>query len=254
MTINPTLILVVGSWHSTETWDKISSLLKAQDFRCVPVALPSTAGDANANFKDDVDAVRDSILTETTNRRDVVVVVHSYGGMVGSSAIKSLTKPKQDVGDNKSGHVIGLVMIATGFCKTGLSFLDGFGGAPPPIWRLDPGEFVVLTVPAKDLFYHDLPDEEGNYWVSKLTKQSSNSLTTGGEYCYSGWKDVPVWYLATTEDKALPIEAQKYFVQLAKDSGADVTMKEIESSHSPMLSKPKETVKFIVQAVVAFTS
>src|ERR1022692_3632099 len=36
-------------------------------------------------------------------------------------------------------------------------------------------------------------------------------------------KDLPVWYLATTEDKALPFEAQKYFVQTAKDAGGDVT-------------------------------
>lgn len=173
--------------------------------------------------------------------------------MVGASAIKGLTKSKQDVGDNKSGHVIGLAMIATGFCKTGLCFLDGFGGSPPPIWKVDPGEFVTLTVPARDLFYHDLPEEEGNYWVNKLTKQASNSLTSGGEYCYSGWKDIPVWYLATTEDQALPIQAQTYFVQLAKESGADVTLKEIASSHSPMLSKPKETADFVVQAVTAFT-
>lgn len=83
MSNNPTIILVPGSWHSAETWDKIASLLKAQDFRCVSVALPSTAGDANATFGDDVNAVRDLILAETTQGRNVVLVVHSYGGRSG---------------------------------------------------------------------------------------------------------------------------------------------------------------------------
>jgi pimeloyl-ACP methyl ester carboxylesterase len=75
----------------------------------------------------------------------------------------------------------------------------------------------------------------------------------GGEHSYSDWMDVPVWYLATTEDKALPVQAQRMFVQSAKDAGADVTLREVASSHSPMLSKPKETVDFILEAVAYFT-
>jgi hypothetical protein len=36
-------------------------------------------------------------------------------------------------------------------------------------------------------------------------------------------------------------------------AGGDITLKEIASSHSPMLSKPKETTDFILEAVAAFT-
>ena len=59
----------------------------------------------------------------------------------------------------------------------------------------------------------------------------------GGEHAYAGWIDVPVWYLSTMEDRALPVQAQRMFVQCAKDAGADVTVREVESSHSPMLSR-----------------
>lgn len=75
----------------------------------------------------------------------------------------------------------------------------------------------------------------------------------GGEAAYAGWMEVPVWYLSTTADQALPIEAQRIFVQAAKEAGGDVTLWEVESSHSPMLSKPEETAKFVLEAVVAFT-
>jgi len=37
-------------------------------------------------------------------------------------------------------------------------------------------------------------------------------------------------------------------VQMAKDAGADVTLREVDSSHSPMLSKPQETADFIMEA------
>jgi hypothetical protein len=144
-------------------------------------------------------------------------------------------------------------MVASGSTPTGVSFLDGLGGKPPPSWKADTETgFATIVVEARELFYHDLPEEEGNYWVSKIQKQSLEALARGGEHAYAGWMDVPVWYLATTEDKAFPVEAQRYFVQVAKVSGADVTLREIESSHSAMLSKPRETADFILEAVASF--
>lgn len=195
------------------------------------------------------------IKEEIANGQDVVVVVHSYGGMVGQSAIKGLTRPKQSTSSSskdQSNYVLGIVVIASGFCQTGLTFMEGFGGKPPPIWRNDPSGFLILEVPPRELFYHDLPEEEGNYWVSKLKRQGLKVLEEGGEHSYSGWMDVPVWFLATTEDKALPIQAQRMMVQGAEDVGADITVREINSSHSPMLSQPKETVDVIVEAVTSF--
>jgi len=121
----PTLVFVPGAWHHTDTWDKIASLLEAQQYKCIRVALLSTGSDPSATFLEDVTAARDLIVAEITQGRDVVVVVHSYGGIVGSSAIKGLTRNKQDVSsaENRSGHVIGIAMLASGFAQTGLSFL-----------------------------------------------------------------------------------------------------------------------------------
>ncbi|TVY21603.1 hypothetical protein LARI1_G000131 [Lachnellula arida] len=256
MSGKPALVFVHGSWHHTDTWHKIALLLEAQQYRCIRVALPSGASDPSAGLPEDVKAVRDSVVAETSQGRNVVVVVHSYGGLVGSSAVKGLTRNKQDGSSpakSTPGHVIGIVMLATGFAQTGLSFMEGLGGPPPPIWEMNQQTgFVDLVADSRQLFYHDLPVEEGDYWVTRLTQQSMKALVEGGESVYSGWKDTPVWYLATIQDQALPFEAQKFFVQSAKEAGGDVTLREIDSSHSPMLSKPKETVGFILEAVKAF--
>jgi len=182
-----------------------------------------------------------------------VVVMHSYGGIPAQSAIKGLTRPKDQTSSSKPGYVIGLVVVASGFVVPAKSFLDATGGKPPPTWILNyETGFAQYVADAREMFYHDLPEEEGKEWVSKLTDQSLKTLTEGGEHAYAGWQDVPSWYIATVQDKSLPIEAQRYFVQVAKDAGADVTLKEVESSHSPMLSRPQETADIIVEAVKAF--
>jgi len=252
----PIFILVPGAWHAPSTWDKITSILTTHQYKSVPITLPSTLSNAAANLLEDITAVRDAITAETTQGRDVVIVAHSYGGFVGASAAKGLTRPKQNASSAAKdgfGHVIGIIMLASGFVQTGSSFLDGFGGKPPPSWKIDSESgFAIIVADPRELFYHDLPEDEGNYWVEQLQKQAAKPLVEGGEHAYAGWKDVPVWFLATTEDRALPIEAQRYFVQAAKDAGADVTFREVESGHSLMLSRPKETGDFMLEAVKYF--
>jgi pimeloyl-ACP methyl ester carboxylesterase len=263
MSHKPTIVLVPGAWHLASTWDKTVSLLEARQYKCVAVTLPSTTGDPSISFVDDLEAVRGAILAETTQGLDVVVVVHSYGGFVGASAIKGLTKPSNQKETRPSatdGHVIGLALVASGFVVGGLSFLEALGGKPPPFWRLDlESGFAVLNGQEgeedgpRQLFYHDLPEDEGRHWVGQLQPQSLKALTEGGEHVAAGWQDVPCWYLSTTRDPTLPPELSKMFVAMARDAGADVTVREIDSSHSPMLSRPEETADFISEAVEAFT-
>ena len=258
MSAKSTLVFVPGAGHNAEVWNKVVALLEAQHFKCIPVTLPSTLSNPSSTFFDDIKAVRDPIISETSQGRDVVVIVPSYGGAVGCSAVKGLTRPKQDIASSTTetrGHVIGIVSMASGFGPSGMTFIDGLGGKLPPSWEVDEATgFAVILAPPRETFYHDLPLEEGEYWVEKITKQAARPFIhpEGREYSYAGWMDVPVWYLATTDDKALPLEAQKHMVQMAKDAGADITVRDVDSSHSPMLSKPQETVKFIEDAAAAF--
>jgi pimeloyl-ACP methyl ester carboxylesterase len=144
-------------------------------------------------------------------------------------------------------------MIATGFPRTGVAFLDGFGGSPPPLWHLDRQTgFVTIVVDPRDMMYHDLPENEGALWVSRLTKHTIKSLEDGAEYVYSGWRRVPCWYLVAAEDHALPPDVQKLFIKSAQDDGGDITVRELQSSHSPMLSQPQATAEFLQEAAASF--
>jgi pimeloyl-ACP methyl ester carboxylesterase len=251
MSKTPSFVLVPGAGHGPEVWDKVSTLLKKEGFNSFSVTLPTTAGDSSASFKDDVKATQDIIQTETSQGHDVVVVVHSYGGIVGQSAMKGFTTNGTQGPTTNKGHVIGLITMASTFAQAGMAFLDASGGKPPPSWRVVDG-FAEIQVSARELFYHDLPVAEGDGWVSRIRKQSIKALTDDREIVYPGWQDVPVWTLITTDDKALPPEAQKMMVAASKES-AEITVREIDSSHSPMLSRSKEVVEFMLEATNAFT-
>ena len=86
MAQKPTIILVPGAWHTAETWDKVIALLAAQDYNCIAVTLPSTLSSPTTTYLEDLTAVRNAITAEIAEGRDVVLVVHSYGGSIGGSA------------------------------------------------------------------------------------------------------------------------------------------------------------------------
>jgi pimeloyl-ACP methyl ester carboxylesterase len=78
------------------------------------------------------------------------------------------------------------------------------------------------------------------------------AATDGYETTYEGWREVPVWFVLTLEDRAMPVQAQRMLSKRAKKEGADVTVREIDSGHFAMLSKPDELVDFLLQAFKAF--
>jgi pimeloyl-ACP methyl ester carboxylesterase len=136
---------------------------------------------------------------------------------------------------------------------TGVGFLEATGGVPPPFISLDhDAGFANLNGDPRELFYHDLEISEAEHWIQQLTKQSLKSLAEGGEHAYSGWRDVPTWYLAAIEDRALPVEVQRMFAGMAQEQGGNVTLREVQGGHAAMLSKPKECADFVIEAARAF--
>lgn len=257
MSVKPTLIFVPGAWHTPETWDMVLPLMEAQDYKCVKCSLPSVNSNPPKRIDDDIEVVREAIQAETSQSNNVVLVVFSYGGTVGSSALKGLTQPKQkEPGSNQGspGRILGMVMLASFFVPTGCTFLAGLGGEFPPWWKPNPETGLAdITVDRAQLFYNtNLSPEDANHWAAKTGTHSAATFLQGGEHVYAGWMDVPVWYLACSEDMAVPVEIQRMLIQGAKDAGANVKSREIKSGHGVLLCKPRESAEFISEALAAF--
>lgn len=119
----PTLLFVPGAWHLPTCYDKIIAILeKRHGFECDSITLPSTTGSPEATFKDDLDTARNAITKHISRGQDVVVIAHSYGGMVANSAIKDFTYSKTASSTAKA-HVTGLILIASGFTLTGCTYI-----------------------------------------------------------------------------------------------------------------------------------
>jgi hypothetical protein len=86
-------------------------MLEKGGYKCIGVNLASVGAEPPLkDFSEDVKAVRDAISSEVEQEHDVVVAVHSYGGVPGCEAIKGFTKEDQ-AAKGKKGGVVKLLFI-----------------------------------------------------------------------------------------------------------------------------------------------
>ncbi|KAL8727483.1 MAG: hypothetical protein Q9166_006007 [cf. Caloplaca sp. 2 TL-2023] len=205
--IRPTIILVHGGWQGPETYSPIIPGLEKAGYSVLAVTLPSAGSvPATPDMSSDVNIVRNAVTSTLAIGKDVVLVMHSYGAVVGCEALKGV---KQDEA--------GLVMESDGAVKVGKVMKLAF--------------IAALLFPAGKATWNE---EKGSEAVPGFSSFAS-PLT------YAAYRDFPSSYLMCTNDKAVPFPIQKRFIAMAGIT--DITT--IASGHSPMISQPKAVEMFI---------
>ena len=119
----PGLVLVPGAWHSPVHYTELVGLLSGAGYRVASQRLPS-CNSANPDAQSatgDADAIRDNlILPQLDLGKEVVMIMHSYGGSPGSAAAKGLSLADRRAA-GKPGGIIGLIVICGFLANTGQS-------------------------------------------------------------------------------------------------------------------------------------
>ena len=109
----PTIVFIPGVLHQGSCFKPLIKHLEP-DYQCVSESLPSCFDSIvppKVTLADDVKYIRDNEIKPLVDAgKDVVVVMHSYGGLPGSAAVEGLD-PDSVKARGGSGGVIGLVFI-----------------------------------------------------------------------------------------------------------------------------------------------
>jgi pimeloyl-ACP methyl ester carboxylesterase len=164
----------------------------------------------------------------------VVLVGHSYGGMVITAAADD-------------PNVRALVYVTALMPEQGESAGDLIGRfpAPPGGQHIKPqaSDFLWLEPSAfHEMFCADVPAAEARV-MAAVQKPINKSAFAAKFTAVARWHDLPTWYVLTSKDRMLSPELQKFLAQRAKAKTVTVA-----SSHVPFLSKPQEVAKVIVEA------
>jgi len=220
----PSIVLVHGGFVDGSGWEGVYKILKKDGYEVTIVQNPTIS------LADDVAVTRRAIAAQP---RPVVLVGHSYGGVVITQA-------------GNDDKVAGLVYIAAFAPDQGESvntlIKDPQPGAPvPPI--LPPQDGFLLLDKAKFAasFAADVNSDTAAFMANSQVPWGVDAL--GGAVTNPAWKSKPSWYLVTTDDKMIPPPAQRL---MSRRAGATVV--EIAGSHAVYVSKPKAVAELIEQA------
>lgn len=117
-TLRPTIILVHGAWQGPSTFSSLVPRLEKAGYSVFAPTLPSAhTKPALPSFDEDVKIVHNAIQSAIDTGKDVVVVMHSYGAVVGCEAlrgvkVKDLIEPLQNNDDREAGGIIKLVFLS----------------------------------------------------------------------------------------------------------------------------------------------
>ncbi|MCR6727640.1 alpha/beta fold hydrolase [Agrobacterium fabrum] len=215
------VVLVHGATMDGSSWRPVHDILKAAGLEVAVVQLPLTSLQA------DIDA---TLLCISRQVGSVVLVGHSYGGVVASVAG---THPK----------VRALVYVAALQPDKGESLATLAARFPFENHMLDLGDGIVILDPVH--YAHDMADDisHGDAAFLAASQRPTAMAIFGTAVTEPAWRDKPSFAIVATNDRILHPELARY---MYARSNSEVM--EIEASHVPHLSHPKAVAEFILGA------
>ena len=130
-----TILIIPGAFHRVSSFDFLIPLLQALDFSAVVASYPSLnpADPKSASSAADVHHIREKYLEPLVEKqgKDVLMLVHSYGGVAGGGAATGYSKATR-LSQGKAGGIVGMVYITRNIVSEGKSTIEAVGGAYPP--------------------------------------------------------------------------------------------------------------------------
>ena len=238
-TAKPTILLVHGAFADSSSWNGVIAILEKDGYTVRAVANPLRSVKSDAQYLAD-------IVKATAG--PVVLVGHSYGGVVITNAAES------------GGDVRALVYVNAFIPDVGenvFTILGGSGSAldvPDPTSVLDVGgypgspegdvEAFLKPSTVHDSFAQDLSAADRSLIAAsqRPIALSANIAPTEA----AAWKSIPSWAVIGTDDRVIPPDTQR---SMAERAGSTIT--EVAASHVSMVSQPQATIDAILAAAAS---
>ena len=231
----PTIVLVHGAFAESSSWNGVLTQLIAKGYPVVAVANPLRGVKSDAAY---VTTVVDSI------QGPIVLVGHSYGGMLITNA----------VGANKEVKALVYVSaFAPDVGETAAGLSGRFPGSTlgptlaSPVALPDGGkDLYIVQGKFRAQFAADVPEADAKLMAA--TQRPITDAALNEASAAAAWKTVPSWFIYGERDLNIPPEALAF---MAKRAGSKETVVVKDASHVVMVSHPDAVAKLIEHAATA---
>jgi pimeloyl-ACP methyl ester carboxylesterase len=236
--VKPTIVLVHGAWADSGSWNAVTALLQAAGYTVDAPPNPLRGLSYDASYLADF---------LSTISGPVVLVGHSYGGMVITNAATGNPNVKALVFDDAyipaaTDTLLGLTSAEPGSC---LAVSPApFNVVPYPGAPSGDVDLYVKQSVFPGCFANGLPAAKASVLAATQRPLAASALTEPSGP--PAWKSIPSWAVIGTADHVIPLAEQ---LNMARNAGAHVT--EINAPHLSMISDPGAVATVIIRAAKA---
>lgn len=241
----PSYVFVGGVSHTPDFFEELRRELAVSGYTSSAVAYPTCSYFSpyveNTKQWDEVTAIREEVCHHLDGmNKDVVLVLHDYGGWPGSRAVKGLDKEAR-VKQGKSTGIIEVVFVAA-FIVPDHAATAEFSHLP--YWlKVERG----CRKPNEDsipLLFSDMEESQQKRWLAKF--QWHRNDFTAMNMLDTPWPlTVPKTYILTTDDKLMAVQFQFQMLQRVIDNTWSI--KSIKTGHEPFLTHTAYFAKVLVR-------
>jgi pimeloyl-ACP methyl ester carboxylesterase len=232
----PTIVLVHGAFAESASWSAVIDQLQSRGHEVVAAANPlrSVAGDA-AYVRDVISGIG----------KPVVLVAHSYGGIVITEA----------AADNSA--VVGLVYV-NGFApdhgESAFQLSTMFPGSTLAdalvAYPVSSGgnEFAIRQEALHRQFAADVPAAQAAVMGATQRPATEAALSEGLPTDVPAWRHLPSWFVFGDQDLCIPVALHRF---MADRVGAKASRELAGASHGLGVSEPEAVTATILKSVAA---
>ena len=228
----PTIVLVHGAFADASSWNGVIKILESDGYPVIAAANPLRSVQGDASY---VSSIVASVQSP------VVLVGHSYGGLVISAAAH---------GHENVKSLVYVAAFAPEMGETALALSGKFPGSTlgptlaPPVTLPDGGKDLYIQQDKfPDQFAADVSKKEARLMAATQRPITEAALSEpAGE---PAWKTTPAWFVYGDKDKNIPPQALGFMAERAQSKQTVVVN---GASHVVMVSHPREVAEIIEKA------
>ncbi|GIJ26359.1 alpha/beta hydrolase [Micromonospora qiuiae] len=232
-TKKPTVVLVHGAFADSSSWNDVIDRLQRNGYPVLAVANPLRGLEADAAYvRSALDSVPGPIL----------LAGHSYGGSVISAAAADHPRVKA---------LVYVAALAPAEGESTAELVNKFPGntlgehldaVPFPLPGGGTGTDLYVQPDAfHQHFAADVPAKVARLMAATQRPAATTALEEAATR--SAWRTIPSWALLATQDRAIPLAAQRFMAKRANSRTV-----EVRASHAVTVSRPDDVAKLIMQA------
>jgi pimeloyl-ACP methyl ester carboxylesterase len=133
----PQIVLIPGAWHTPAAFSVLTERLESHGYTVHSTQLPSVGSDDNPpeDLSRDIAALQAIVTKAIGDGNDVMVVPHSWSGIVAGSGLVGYGKKQREEKGLKGGVVKGAYMCSF-LVPEGVSLMDAIQHQIPDWWEV----------------------------------------------------------------------------------------------------------------------